>query len=59
MLFIAEKLNMSLAEVAVNWTEIEGKYISVQSENYFKSLKQFTCYRLKNSSCMELASNGI
>ncbi|XP_050426849.1 dolichyl-phosphate beta-glucosyltransferase [Adelges cooleyi] len=27
MLFIAEKLNMSLAEVSVNWTEIEGSKI--------------------------------
>lgn len=34
MLFIAEKLNMSLAEVAVNWTEIEGNFIWVQLENY-------------------------
>lgn len=39
MLYIAEKLNMSLAEVAVNWTEIEGKCI--YSVNYNRVYKGF------------------
>lgn len=33
MLYIAEKLNMSLAEVAVNWTEVEGNIV------YFNEVK--------------------
>lgn len=31
MLYIAEKMKMSLAEVAVNWTEIDGTFFNLVS----------------------------
>jgi hypothetical protein len=40
LLYIAQRLNIPISEVAVNWTEIEGNYIKqLQMEQEDSTLK--------------------